>query len=150
MMVPIRNKNLKEEAKEILDYFDGNKVEIHKMFEGQFQVLYQRSQTLISLAGIVITVTGFSGKIIAQTSFLSRVLIVVGLFFVLLSGMLAIWGIIRIRFITQWYEPDIHSFIFHLLENRNRKTQYFILSMISLIFGFTLYVISISMMLMLT
>lgn len=149
-MVPIRNKNLKEEAKEILDYFDGNKVEIHKMFEGQFQVLYQRSQTLISLAGIVITVTGFSGKIIAQTSFLSRVLIVVGLFFVLLSGMLAIWGIIRIRFITQWYEPDIHSFIFHLLENRNRKTQYFILSMISLIFGFTLYVISISMMLMLT
>jgi hypothetical protein len=120
------------------------------MFEGQFQVLYQRSQTLISLAGIVITVTGFSGKIIAQTSFLSRVLIVVGLFFVLLSGMLAIWGIIRIRFITQWYEPDIHSFIFHLLENRNRKTQYFILSMISLIFGFTLYVISISMMLMLT
>lgn len=149
-MVPIRNKTLKEEAAEILSYFQGNKTEIYKMFENQFQVLYQRSQTLISLAGIVITVTGFSGKMIAQTNFWSRIFIVVGLFFVLLSGMLAIWGIIRIRFISQWYEPDTLSFITHLLENRNRKTQYFLLSMLSLIFGFTLYVISISMLLMLT
>lgn len=150
MKVPIRNKTIEQEAKEILDYFEGNRLEIHKMLEGQFQVLYQRSQTLISLAGIVITVTGFSGRVIAQTSYLSRVLIVVGLFFVLVAGMLAIWGIIRIRFITQWYESDTYSFIYQLLRNRNRKTQYFIFSMISLIFGFTLYVISISLMLMLT
>ena len=149
-MVPIRNKNVADETKEIMDYFQGNKVEIYKMFENQFQVLYQRSQTLISLAGIVITVTGFSGRVIAQTSFLSRIFIVLGLFFVLLSGMLGIWGIIRIRFISQWYESDTYSFVFHLLENRNRKALYFIYSMAALIFGFTLYVASISMMLMFT
>jgi len=149
-MVQIRNKTIREEAKEISEYFQGNKIEIYKMFDSQFQVLYLRSQTLISLAGIVITVTGFSGKIIAATSFWSRIFIVVGLFFVLLAGMLAIWGIIRIRFISQWYESDLDLFITNLLKNRNRKAQYFIFSMISLILGFTLYVISISMMLMLT
>jgi len=149
-MVPVRNKTIEEESKEIFNYFQNNKIEIYKMFENQFQVLYQRSQTLLSLAGIVITVTGFSGKIIAQTSFLSRISIVVGLFFVLLAGMLAIWGIIRIRFISQWFEGDTQSFIFYLLKNRNRKAQYFLLSLISLIVGFSLYVISISMMLLLT
>lgn len=149
-MVPIRNKTIEAESKEIFSYFQGNKVEIYKMFENQFQVLYQRSQTLLSLAGIVITVTGFSGRIIAQTSFLSRIFIVAGLFFVLLAGMLAIWGIIRIRFISQWYEEDTQAFIYHLLKNRNRKAHYFLLSLISLIFGFSLYVVSISMMLLLT
>ena len=147
MMIPIRNKSVDEEAKEIFDFFQGNKIEIQKMLENQFQILYVRSQTLIGLAGIIITVTGFSGRIIAQTSLLSRILIVVGLFFVLLSGMLAIFGIIRIRFISQWYETDTNLFIKNILQNRNRKGRYFIASLISLIIGFTLYVISISMML---
>ena len=38
------------------------------MVERQLSVLVLRTQVMLSLSGIVITVTGFSGRAIAQTS----------------------------------------------------------------------------------
>jgi hypothetical protein len=146
-MTEIKNKNVDEEAKEIIAFFDGNKVNIMHTLESQFSTIYQRSQVLISLCGIIVSVTGFSGKTIVLTSLLSRILLITGLTFVLLSGILSIWGVIRFKWITQWYEENLYNVVKNILIRRNRKTLFFRISLFLLLLGLTLYVLSISIML---
>jgi hypothetical protein len=143
------NKDIEKETNEILKFFEGNKLNIQRTLENQFAVIYQRSQILLSLCGIVISVTGFSGKTIATTNMFSRMVLITGLAFVLIAGAITIWGIINIKWITQFHQEDLHSLIMNVLKNRNLKTFYFRLSILFLIVGLTLYVISISIMLLL-
>jgi hypothetical protein len=146
-MVEIKNKNIDDETREIINFFNGDKVNIQRTLENQFSVIYQRSQILLSLCGIIISVTGFSGKSIVVTSLASRILLITGLFFVLLSGILSIWGVIRFKWITQWHEENIYNMVKNILMRRERKTLFFHISIILLLIGLTLYVLSISIML---
>jgi hypothetical protein len=145
----VKNKKIEEETIAIIKFFDADKINIQRALENQFSVIYQRSQILLSLCGIVISVTGFSGKTIATTNLISRILLITGLAFVLISGAITIWGIISIRWITQFHEEDLNNLVRNVLRNRNLKTFYFRLAIIFLIVGLTLYVISISIMLLL-
>lgn len=63
-----------------------------------FHVLYSRSQLLLSLITICLTITGFSGPKIAESNLTSRVLIITGLFFVLLSAVILLSGPLFIKF----------------------------------------------------
>jgi hypothetical protein len=148
MKMEVINKNIEKETKEIIKYFEGDKINIQRALENQFSVIYQRSQILLSLCGIVISVTGFSGKTIATTNYLSRILLISGLAFVLISGAITIWGIISIKWITQFHEENLNNIVFNVLKNRNLKTFYFRISILFLIIGLTMYVISISIMLL--
>jgi len=149
-MLKIIYRNAGDEAKKIIDFFNGDKLNIIKTLENQFSVIYQRSQILLTLCGIVISVTGFSGKTIATTTFISRILIVTGLSFVLIAGAISIWGTLRIRWISQYHEDNLYNVVLNVLKNRNLKTFYFQLSILFLIIGLTIYVISISIMLLLS
>src|SRR5690606_26861657 len=66
----------------------------------QFDVLQARSQMLLTLCGIVITVTGFSGRIIAQAGEWAKLSIVGGLALVLLSGAIVVVGVLPLRWLT--------------------------------------------------
>jgi hypothetical protein len=146
-MNDIVNKTIKDETREIIRFFDGDKINIQRTLENQFAVLYQRSQVLLSLCGIIISVTGFSGKSIVVTSFASRLLLISGLLFVLLSGIITIWGVLRFKWITQWNEESLSNFVSNVIERRDRKTLYFKIALILLLIGLTLYVSSITFML---
>jgi hypothetical protein len=148
MSEEVFNKTEEEETKEIIRYFDGDKVNIQRTLENQFAVLYQRSQVLLSLCGIIISVTGFSGKTIVLTFFTSRILLISGLFLVLLSGIITIWGVLRFKWITQWHEEDLSKFVKTVLIRRNRKAEYFKYALVLLLLGLALYVSSITFMLL--
>lgn len=147
-MSDIINKTVIEETREIIRFFDNDKVNIQRTLENQFAVLYQRSQVLLSLCGIIISVTGFSGKSIVVSSFPSRILLISGLFLVLLSGIITIWGVLRFKWITQWHEENLTNFISNVIERRNKKTFYFKIALILLLIGLSLYVSSITVMLL--
>src|SRR5688572_12322657 len=70
------------EVQAILDAFPSplphDRSTVYRLLDAQLTVLHARAQSLIQLAGVVITVTGFSGRIIADTNPAAQSLIVGG------------------------------------------------------------------------
>ncbi|MBD3384035.1 hypothetical protein GF407_03830, partial [candidate division KSB1 bacterium] len=113
------NETLKEEAEYIYSLTKGEKLGALQILENQLNVLYSRAQVLMSLAGIVITVTGFSGRIIAATSRVSQILIIVGLSMVLTSAIWVYARVMGIRWITSENKESIEKTLYHILQRRN-------------------------------
>ena len=63
------------EAKAILKLCKEDPKAALEIVESQLNTLYARAQILLSLAGIVVTVTGFSGRLIAGSSPLAQYLL---------------------------------------------------------------------------
>src|SRR5438270_13446068 len=91
----------REEAERILQLAKGDTLKAYEMVERQLSVLVLRTQVMLSLSGIVITVTGFSGRAVAQTSALARGSIATGIFVVLAAAAAALWGVLRLNWLTQ-------------------------------------------------
>src|SRR5256885_16291842 len=91
----------REEAERILQLVKGDTLKAYEMVERQLSVLVLRTQVMLSLSGIVITVTGFSGRAGAQTSTLARGSIATGIFVVLAAAAGAVWGVARVG----WVDP---------------------------------------------
>src|SRR6185436_14830757 len=98
-----------DEASLILALARGDALVAVQIVERQLGVLVLRTQVMLSLSGIVITVTGFSGRAIAQTSNLARLSVSAGILLVLLAASVAIGGVLRLRWLTQALEDDIRA-----------------------------------------
>src|SRR5207245_11813181 len=99
--IPIRRSATRhEEAQHLLQLYGGDAAKIMQTIESQLSILSARAQTLLSLAGITITVTGFSGANIAKSGALAAVLLVSGLLIVLVAASLSMSGILRVRWVT--------------------------------------------------
>ena len=96
--VPATNRE--EEARHLLALYAGDPAKVMGTVETQLGVLAARAQTLLSLTGLTITVTGFSGTSIASTSRAAAALIVTGLVLVLLGAGQCIAGILAVRWTT--------------------------------------------------
>lgn len=119
------------------------------LLERQLHTLTQRAQMLLGLCGIVITVTGFSGRIIAGTNKLAQVLIVSGVSLTLLAAGLVVGGVLRLHWITQQPpESDLPQLIRTTLNYRNRKMRFYHSAIYVLLLGLTCYVIAIGIMLL--
>lgn len=62
-----------------------------------FNVIQNRAQMLLSLITITLTITGFSGPKIAESSLFARLSIAFGLAFVLLSALILMAGPLRLN-----------------------------------------------------
>jgi hypothetical protein len=136
-----------EEARAILALCDGSKLRAFEMVQAQLAVLVLRTQVMLSLSGIVITVTGFSGRSIAQTSMLARSCVVTGLFLVLSAAAVAVWGVLRLRWITQSLNDDVLVTLRLALEIRNRKSRFLGTALALFISGFALYCVAVAQLL---
>src|SRR5690349_22278606 len=112
----------RQEAEQILKLSRGDEQRAYDMVERQLSVLVLRTQVLLSLSGIVITVTGFSGRLIAQTSEMARICIASGIFGVLLAAIVAIGGVLRLRWLTQELTEDPIATLTRGLAIRERKS----------------------------
>ncbi|WP_437511004.1 hypothetical protein [Sorangium sp. So ce1099] len=121
---------------------------MHGILERQFAVLHNRAQVLIGLCGIVITTTGFSGRLIAGTSRAAQGLIIAGVAIVLLSATLIVWGVQHIRWLTQQPGGDIRGWLLVSLAYRDRKTTIYRVAIAFLLVGLSFYVIAIALMLL--
>lgn len=136
-----------DEAAYLLKLTDNCMLKALEVLERQLNVLHTRSQVLLSLAGVVVTVTGFSGRIIANTCFTAQLFIVAGLFTVLLSAIFIHIKVMHIKWLTTYSEESDSRTLETIVKRRNTKTKSFVTGGKILLFGLALYCIAISIML---
>jgi hypothetical protein len=142
-----------EEAREI-EYLrslfapTGDSSRLYQLLDGQLAVLHQRAISLVQVAGVIITVTGFSGRIIADTNFLAQLLVVAGLSLVVLAAAIAIGYVMPVRWITSYLHLGPDRWLAIAIRRRNRKTRAFWIASVVLLAGITLYLGAIAMMLL--
>lgn len=115
---------------------------LYKILTNTFNVLQNRAQTLLSLITITLTITGFSGPRIAESSQLSRYSIAFGLSFVLLSALILMTGPLRLSWGTQWRSKNNDEALIRLIQQRNFRTNRYHIASFSLIIGLIGYVTS--------
>lgn len=116
--------------------------------DSQLAILAARAQTLLSLAGITVTVTGFSGANIARTGRLAASLLVSGLGVVLASATVAMVGILHVRWVTSLAPCSLEDAIRNALEVRDAKTRNFSAALRLLVVGLALYGASVALLLL--
>jgi len=137
-----------EEAAHLLALYGSDAAKIMGAIEQQLSILAGRAQTLLSLAGLTITVTGFSGANIARSGRLSAILLVAGLVMVLVAASLAMSGILRVQWATSMKPTPLEAAVRNALAIRNEKTRAFSRALAILIAGLALYVSSVALLLL--
>ena len=137
-----------KEAKNILELCGGDRLRAFEMVQQQLAVLVLRTQVMLSLSGIVITVTGFSGRAIAQTSQLARISVVAGLCLVLAAAAVAVVGVLRLRWITQELGGPPLDVLARGLAIRDRKSRFLATALTLFVIGFALYVLAVAQLLL--
>lgn len=126
------------EAERLLTLYDGALPRCLDVLTHQFGVLQSRSQLLLTLATITLTITGFSGPRIAASGAVARWSLVVGLALVLLAVVLILLGTLRIRWMTQLVHDP--ASLAEAIAYRDRKTRKYLLQLAILVAGLTAYV----------
>lgn len=139
-----------DEVKRIMTLTGGDPVKGFELVQGQLSVLVLRTQVMLSLSGIVITVTGFSGRTIAQTSELARNLVATGILVVLGAAGVAIGGVLRLRWLTQEMTDDTEQTLNRMLDMRDQKSRYLNAALLIFMVGFACYCVAIALMLLAT
>lgn len=137
-----------QEADVILSLAEGDRLRALELVERQLNILHGRAQVLLSLAGVVVTVTGFSGRTIAGTSSLSRILVITGLGVVLLSAIWLYSKVMKIKWVTGEVGEEITASIAAILLRRNAKTRAYTVGGIILCIGITIYCAAVALMLL--
>lgn len=137
-----------DEASRIARLVGGDHRAAFELLERQLAVLVLRTQVLLSLSGIVITVTGFSGRAIAQTGVVARVSITVGILLVLAAALTAVGGVLRLRWLSQILGDDAATTLARGIALRERKARFLAVSMVLFSLGFSCYVVAIAQLLM--
>lgn len=138
----------KEEAEKILKLYGGDFSKSIIQLESQLNVVHSRAQVIVTLAGVVITVTGFSGRIIAATALHSQILIILGLLTVLASACYIVRNVMFIK----WVTTDLNDFgvgdLEKIISRRNLKTKAYLLGSKLLFVGLALYCFAMVIMLL--
>src|SRR5438067_1842154 len=137
----------RREADHILKICLGDHLQAYEVVERQLGVLVMRAQVMLSLSGIVITVTGFSGRAIAETSDTARFCISSGILIVLLAAVVAIRGVLRLRWLSQEIDDEAVVTLLRGLEVRDRKSRNLRTALMIFVTGFALYCIAIAQLL---
>ncbi len=138
----------RDEARRILAYASGDAGRALGMLEGQLNTLHARAQVLLSLAGVVVTVTGFSGRLVAGTNRFAQTAIILGLLFVLASAVWLFLRVTLVRWVTAEEGEEPEELLETIIHRRNRKTRAYRQGGKLLLLGFTLYLVAIATMLL--
>jgi hypothetical protein len=138
----------REETDRLVAFCGGDELRAFELVHQQLGVLVMRTQVLLSLSGIVITVTGFSGRAIAETSALARLSISAGIVVVLLAALVLVAGVLRVSWITARMSADRRETIAAAIVLRERKARFLRGGMLLFSAGFALYVLAITQLLM--
>jgi hypothetical protein len=134
-----------DEATRLLGLFSGPE-RLGKTIEfmrHHFDVIQARSQLLLTLSTLALTITGFSGPKIAQTNLFARYSMAIGIVFVLSAVVILLLGGLRIRWTTQFLGDDPHETLVRVIRYRNMKTRLYFIELGLLVVGLTAYVASV-------
>jgi hypothetical protein len=140
--------NVQEEARAILELVSGDLSRAVQIVQNQLDILYTRAQVLTGLSGIVVTVTGFSGRLIASTNRPAQLLVISGLAVVLFSAFFVIRKVMHIRWVTSELTGDPSATIARVLVRRDEKTRAMRTGGMILFSGLLLYFCAFALMLL--
>lgn len=133
-----------EELNHLYEIFGrGNHAALFQLLTDTLNVLHNRSQMLLSLVAICLTITGFSGPAIAATGPVERIFLGFGLVFVLLSALIILVGPLQIRWATEERAASLDEALVRLIGRRNQRTQRYHAASVCLILGLSGYVIAV-------
>lgn len=115
----------KEEAEKILELHHGDAAQGFSMVSQNMSVLQTRGHILMTLAGVILSVSGFSGRLIAGTHLASQVFIVIGLLLVILSAVMVFHRVMRINWITRHLDQPAPRALELAIMDRDRKQKSF-------------------------
>ncbi|TVR13226.1 MAG: hypothetical protein EA401_07300 [Planctomycetota bacterium] len=130
------------EARRLLAIHDGQLAPAIAHVEAHLGVVQARSQFLLTIGTLALTITGFSGPTIAASSVFSAVGLSCGLLLVLSALILLLLGSLRIRWITQLIDDDPEASVARALAWRDRKARSFAVQLVLLVCGLTSYVLA--------
>jgi len=107
-----------------------------------FNVLQARAQLLLSLIAICLTITGFSGRQIAASGILARLLIGAGVLAVLIAAVILFTVPLLVQWMTAFRAETLDATLIQLIERRNQRTARYHTAVIYLLIGLTGYVLS--------
>ena len=137
------------EAERIIkEYGEAGFRPIMEMLERHFLVLHNRAQVLLTLCGIIVSTTGFSGRNIAGSGSVAQVLVIVGVLLVLISAGVVCWGVLHLRWLTMQPGDDMRSWLTGSLRYRDFKTRTYRAALFVMLCGLTAYVAAIILMLL--
>jgi hypothetical protein len=120
---------------------------IYTLLERQFAVLTSRAQILLGLCGIMITTTGFSGRMIAGTNPLAQLMIIIAMGTVLVAATITVRGLLKLKWLTQFPAANTEEWLEMALDYRDKKTALYDWATIVLTVGLALYAVAIGLML---
>ncbi|MBN8218085.1 MAG: hypothetical protein J0L75_15695 [Spirochaetes bacterium] len=135
----IRKLTHREEAESLLARHAGQLDPVLSLLERQYATLQARAQVLLGLVTITLTITGFSGPAIAASTPAARIAVTSGLAFSLLASLLAILGVLNLRWVTALGASNDLELVTHLLVRRGQKTGFYRAALAVLAMGLGLY-----------
>lgn len=138
----LRKLTTMEEAAFIKEVYGEEYSAVCGYLRESFALLQARSQMLLGLATICLTITGFSGPRMAQSNPFSRFFLAFGLMFVLASVTALALGPLRLRWITAWRGETLDETLIANLRWRDSKTRLYRSATILLLTGLTGYLMS--------
>jgi hypothetical protein len=134
-----------DEARQILILFSGPEsfVRCLEFIRHHFDVIQARSQLLLTLSTLALTITGFSGVKIAQTNMFARYTMATGIVFVLAAMVILLLGGLRIRWTTQFLGDPPEETLVRIIRYRNLKTRLYFWELTLLVIGLGSYVASV-------
>jgi len=118
----------------------GTAGEAGKVLTIQFTVIQARTQMVLTLATIILSVLGFSGPRIAGSGLFAREAMIIGLLCVLGGVVTALISSLRIYWLTQFLETDAVERLSAMISYRNRKTRLFVLELAMVVCGLSCFV----------
>ena len=131
------------ESQRLLEMYRGDVAACVTFIRHHFDVLQARSQLLLTVGTLALTITGFSGPRIAESGPFARMSMAVGIVFVLGAMVMLLLGGLRIQWISQLLGDDARASLVRILEYRNRKTRLYFVELTLLVLGLASYVSSV-------
>ncbi|MGE4490256.1 MAG: hypothetical protein AB7E95_12005 [Kiritimatiellales bacterium] len=138
----MRKLNPTEELAFLKEIYGDDSGKLFAALREAFSILQTRSQMILGLATICLTITGFSGPRMAASNALSRFFIGFGLSFVLAAVIAVVAGPLRFRWVTAWKADSLDETLIENIRRRDSKTRLYRIATFLLLTGLTGYLLS--------
>jgi len=130
------------EAELLLSLHDGRLAPAMAVVSAHFTVIQTRSQLLLTLATLTLTITGFSGPHMAHSGWPARIGMVLGLALVL-AGVILLLATLRTIWLTKLIESDPTTSLARMIAYRDSKTRVYRWQLTLLSLGLSSYVFAV-------
>ncbi|MCA9520600.1 MAG: hypothetical protein KC609_06495 [Myxococcales bacterium] len=136
--------SVQNEATRLGRIFQGREEQLITLLANQLSVLKAKATSFLSLCGIAVTVTGFSGAHMIRAGHLSSAALVLGIFLILVAAVLSLRSLMAIRWVTQDLQDDLAQMAAQVIRRRNAQQHVLVLAGRFVAIGLGAYLVSVA------